>query len=479
LAYSQNPTVTTYKTQRFNFVGSPQQRSGTSTKDQRFVNMFPEMIKTDITQGKKYYLKKRPGTALFSTPGTTGVGKGAYYWNGSLFTVVGDNLYRDNTFVMAITAGAANVGFTEGDGPYKYLFLCDGTKGWVIKTNWTVSPVVALSFPSPHIPTPLFVDGYIVVAKANSADIYNSNLEDPLNWTAGDFITAEMYPDNIVGLAKHLNYIAAFGQNNIEMFYDNANATGSPFARNATAVQQVGCAAIGSIVESEKETVFIGDTSTGGKTVWFMEGFKLTDIGLEAVEQSLAAEGSSISNAKAFIVRSMGHRFYVLNLTSRTWVYDFEEKLWHEWQYNGGVFPFNYCADNPSSMPYLIEKTTGFVVTLDQGIYQDAYSGGVYNMDCSVVTIKLDFDNFNRKFGHRFSLIGDVPNDTQNSTFYISWSDDDYKTFSTERQLIVNGDTASISQLGAFRRRAFKVRYSSNDPVRLEGFELDVNLGQQ
>ena len=58
-----NPYFTQLHTQRFSFIGSPQQRDGTYQKDQRFLNMYPELIKSPISDGKKYYLKKRPGVS--------------------------------------------------------------------------------------------------------------------------------------------------------------------------------------------------------------------------------------------------------------------------------------------------------------------------------------------------------------------------------------------------------------------------------
>jgi hypothetical protein len=477
VAFTKTPEQSTYKTQRFNLVGSPQQRSGTSTKDQRFINMFPELVKSEITQGKKYYLKKRPGTTLHTTPATSGEGRGAYLFNGSLFTAVGNQLLRDNIAILTLSNSTGMVGFTEGDGTYKYLFVCDGTTGYVIKTDWTVTTISSVDFPTPHIPTPIFLDGYIFLAKSNTGDIYNSNLEDPLTWTAGDFITAEMYPDNIIALAKNNNYICAFGSNNVEYFYDNANATASPLTRNPSAVLQMGAVAVGAVLQTEQEMIFIGSTNKGGKSIWSVAGFKATEIGTEAVRQSLDAEGSSISNAVMLHLRCMGHNWLVINLTSRTWVYDLEEKLWHEWQYNGGVFPFNYSANNTSSAPYLINKTTGYVVTMNQSLYQDV-AAVTYPIDCSIVTVKIDFDSFNRKFCNRFSLLGDVPNDSAATTVYISFSDDDYKTFSTEVSLQFNNEMATLHQQGSFRRRAYKIRFTDNYPLRLEGIELDVNIGQ-
>ncbi|MFK5282801.1 hypothetical protein ACI3PL_24865, partial [Lacticaseibacillus paracasei] len=55
--------------------------------------------------------------------------------------------------------------------------------------------------------------------------------DDPTLWTAGDFITCEMSGDFITHVAINRNYIACFGQNSIEMFYDAANTTGTPLKR--------------------------------------------------------------------------------------------------------------------------------------------------------------------------------------------------------------------------------------------------------
>jgi len=82
--------------------------------------------------------------------------------------------------------------------------VTDGTITWVAEE---------FAFPSPHVPAPVFMDGFLFLAKAGTQDVYNSNLDDPLNWTPGDFFTAEMYPDRIVSLSKNNNYLYAIGTN--------------------------------------------------------------------------------------------------------------------------------------------------------------------------------------------------------------------------------------------------------------------------
>jgi len=138
--------------------------------------------------------------------------------------------------------------------------MLDGVKGYVF-TGPSTAPteITDADFPTPHIPQPVFLDGYLFVAKANTQDIYNSDLDNPLLWTAGNFISAEMYPDKIVGLTKNNNYIYAVGRNSVEYLYDAANLT-SPLARHDSAVQQFGATSSGTIVATDTEVVMVGET---------------------------------------------------------------------------------------------------------------------------------------------------------------------------------------------------------------------------
>lgn len=477
-----NPYFTQYHTQRFSFIGSPQQRNGGYTTDQRFLNLYPELIKSPVSEGKKYYLKKRPGTSLFQNFGRTAAGQGLYYWgaNSTYYTAIGGTLFAGATPLITLSSTTNPVGFAEFRGlGNPFLIVVDGIKGWTIGTDNTFVQITDANFPTPHVPAPVFMDGYIFLAKQSSQRICNSNLLDPNTWPADGFIDAEMYPDQIVTLSKNQNYIAVVGQQSIEFFYDNANATGSPLQRNAPAVSQFGTPCAASVAQTEKEIILVGQTGAGGRTVWMIDGFQPTEIAQEPQREALDDEGSAITEATAFVVQSAGHKWYVLNLANagRTFVYDFDEQMWHEWSTGGAQQRFNYgwAADGINGRPILLSYSDGVTVTLDPNIFNDYNVGGdPFQINCEATTVKIDFDTIKRKRFYRLSLIGDAPIGGTGILIYVQWSDDDYFTWSNPYPLFINGTYPTIRQLGNSRRRAFKFSYNEDAPLRLEAFEVDI-----
>jgi hypothetical protein len=348
--------------------------------------------------------------------------------------------------------------------------VVDGT------VTWTCG---ICNFPTPHIPMPVFLDGYLFVAKANTQDIYNSDLDQPTLWTPGDFISAEMYPDKIIALSKNNNYVYAVGSNSVEYFYDAGVASGSPLARHDSAVQQFGTAAPATVVQTEKEVIMVGETGNGGHTIWTIDGFKENEVGTPAIRGILRAEGANLVNAAAHCTRVSGHKLYIINLTTNTLVYDFDTKMWSYW--NSGAtgalaFVGKWGTDGPNGMAYIQHATDGDIYTISEDYHTD--HGDTFM--CQIITPKYDFDTFNAKFMSRFTLIGDVPTTSGvGNTLQVSWSDDDYKTWITDRDLSFDNDFPCIAQLGRFRRRAFRVNYSQPYLLRLEAFEVDINKGNQ
>jgi hypothetical protein len=480
MPFSKQPVVQTYETKRINLVSNPLQRNSNQNKDLRLLNVMVDIVKSPAGDQKKYYIKSRPGLSFARQPGITGEARGLYYWVvsgvGYSVAVIGNKVYSSSvtttTLLATLSTSTGYCGFTEfvNSSGVVSLILLDGTNGYQITSPTSAATQITdADFPTPHIPQPVFLDGYLFVAKANSQDIYNSDLDDPTAWTSGNYISAEMYPDTIVGLSKNNNFVYAVGSSSVEYFYDNANATGTPLARQPSAVQQFGSSAMGSIVQTEKEVIFIGETSDGGHTVWTIDGFKETEIGIPAIKSALLQEGSALAN---------GQKLYIINLTNRTLVYSFDTKMWCEWSTNGGTFAGFIGSDGPVGTAYALHPTNGKIYTLDEtNFYDDAYP-----INCSITSEKQDFDAINRKFMHRFSIIGDIPSDPDGSigtdnSIYISWSDDDYQTWSTPRALDMAADLPSIFQLGSFRRRAFRITYSLPHLFRIEGLEVDINKG--
>ena len=552
------------KTVRYMFTGGIESRQTSTTKDKRFVNLYEERINKSDTDT---VMIKRPGLVSYiDLP--NGVGRGLQAFNNYLWTVVDNKLYQNTTEVLTLATSTGAIGFTEAtqDGA-TVLFLCDGTNAYFINTSnvitqvtttysaWAASTAYVLTnrrrpttvnnlyyevttagtsnaaepvwpttigttvtdgtvvwtckgyyggFPSPHITAPVFIDGYVMLAKTGTADIYNCYLENVDSWNPADFITSEMFPDDIKTLARQNNQVVAFGEYGTEFFYDNGanQITGSPLARNQNTFLQIGTPAPNCIGQSEQHCLFIGVSLTGGRTLWKLDGFNATRVGTPAIDRILTEEGTNITNSSGFLIRTAGHFFFVICLTSRTLVYDVELDLWHEWtsttqsRYNtsqidgtaiddlaindNGVetiftttaFVWQHATDTCSCANngklYVLHESDGRVAYFDQAIYQDTDQ----IIRCEVNTSIIDFGSFKRKFLHRLTVLGDQAS----NIIFLKWTDDDYQTWSNLKSLSI-ADRPVFHRLGSFRRRAFNIYYTDNSPLRLDGLEFIYSEG--
>lgn len=586
------------KTVRVPLVGNNQQRSTSLDKDQRFVNCMVETSTNTITNTKKFFLVKRPGTELYDSV-TAGEGRGVWYFLGSVYAAIADTLYKDGTSFITLSNSTGMCGAVEfvnnDDFGAKALFFSDGIDAWVIKasgatrvdtrhlewqsntlyeigdrvvpttldgywytctasgrssgsqptwsttntdgttawvrsgtytgpakyqasyaysldaevtpttisgyyykvtiagtsstepTDWPLTIGMTVTsgsvtfecageyggFPTPHIPTPEFMDGYIVLADANSHDVYNCNITKPFSWGALSFTSAESYPDYIVGLARQNNYIVTFGENSTEFLYNNAKANGltdfdSPFIGHESLLLQTGCLSRSAILQTERSIIYVGNSNIGGHTVWRIDGSVAKEISTEYIEKFLDLESSS-TNITGFGVRIAGHILYVLNLptANRTFVYDLEEQFWTEWRYNNNVLPFiAYCDANGVNL--VQHKTNGNIYKLDAEVFTDFDE----DIEVKIVMAKQDFETNSYKFYQNITIIGDNITDS----IYLSWSDDDYGTWATERPL----STASrpyYTRTGHSRRRAWRLRHVGNSRLRLEALDINYSIG--
>ncbi len=468
---------------RVPLIGSFTNRDYSASKDQRFINAFPETRKVEQIENTKIFINKRPGLTTYKTF-SVGEGRGIAYFNNKLYVAIGDTVWEDDvtpTSKITLTGTTGKVGMVVGNSSLigDYLFVCDGTAGWIIDTSGTVTNANAgddgtHTFPTPHAPVPTWIDGYMVLAKGS--DIYTCTVDEPTLWLDSDFISAESFPDPILGLARQNNKVVALGSTSIEFFYDAANASGSPLSRNEAAVIQTGCISTHAIYQNEKYFAFIGQSDSGGRAVWFVEGFSPKKVSDEFIDRILDQE-TDLENASGFGFRSMGHMFYLVNLVGlrRTLVYDVDEKLWHEWSnYSSGAhteFICNHETDTDEGAVYLLHGSDGDVYKLDPLSYQDG-DHGVIRVE--IITNRYDMDTYKRKFMSTLKPVGDL----QSGGFlYISWSDDDYQTWTTTRQIDLSSTFPNVARLGSFRRRTFKLVHEDNYPLRLEALDITYTEG--
>lgn len=487
MAYSKTPTTDTYSTQRVNLFRAINARDGgQSGKDEDYFNLYLEPIKDKETGDKRHFVVKRPGTVQAIASVASSDVRGGIYWpdEHKLLYCVGRNIYVYNADTATSTT-LTNV-FTTSTGmvgmcSYLYdtgsIVICatDGTTLVTIDSSNTVTTCVDADLPVPHKPNLVFIDGYLLLVKAGTADIYNSNLNDPLAWTAGDFISAEMDGDRLIRIAKLNNYLLAFGTSTIEYFWDAGIATGSPFQRNDTPIKINSY--LGGFSQYGNDIYYIGSSDGGQPDIFHLKDFKIESVGSPTISRYLSSDTSGISTWAGNIISTAGHSFYIVNVgTTRTYVYDIDSKLWFRWGFKNNQYfdiIFSSSGVNNTTVPtfFSIGDGTSTIYKFVDTATNDA--GVVFKS--ILISEANDFGSMNRKTMSRASIIGDRP--ATDANVLIQWSDDDYKTFNAGLTTNMNQDLPSIWRLGSFRQRIFKLTFEADEHWRIQELEVNINKG--
>lgn len=93
----------------------------------------------------------------------------------------------------------------------------------------------------------------------------------------------------------------------------------------------------------------------------------------------------------------------------------------------------------------------------------------------SIRTDPIDFGTRNRKFWEEVEVIGDLQESA--SAIAISYSDDDYQSWTTVSGLDLSSDRTRALRLGSSRRRAWGITHSADTPMRVEALELRYSDG--
>jgi hypothetical protein len=426
-------------------------------------------------------------------------------------------------------AGTTPVRFTEfiDATNVKKLVLVDGIEGYVFTTNAAGTKIVDADFPTPHVPFPVFMDGYLFLAKASTGDIYNSDLNDPAIWTAGSFISSELYPDDVQALAKINNYILAIGTQGCEFFYDAANPTASPLARIDSASLAFGTPFPNSIAFTKNQVIFLANNNDGSVSLKLIEDLKSIDIPcpfINFLDYSIAnTSGISSASIRGYFFRQSGNLFYGLAFNgvvtdpdsgdaSPTYILDIVNQIWVEFRWGGNTYRFPVYFTSSTTSSKLLTYVAGqvsypstnannnlvFFGTLtptstyvtDKVV--DVVDGGtttVHSVQQEIRTPVYDFGSLNLKTMSRFGIKYTSPSANVGNTTYffsIGWVDTGQPTRSIRTTLVNSNSEAFsfpfITQLGSFRQRAFIVAIGGSSsgiyPIRWKGFEVEINRGQ-
>lgn len=513
MAYTNTPLQNTEQSKPIALMREWNSRNGTTNFDSDALNVVFEPVVNQLTGDQYFEAMKRDGNVqwaggdriiyasflwavanLYITIVRKDVGTGT----GSLVNAYYSAGPNEGTLAWQLIIGGTvpwqgQFGFSE----YQYA---DGTQALILFTQqfgFVISPAgssTPIAFPVGFglriVPFPVVMDGYLFAATPMGR-VYNSKLNDPTDFTNAEWLTAENYPDGVSGLARMGNYIVVMGDSSIQYFYNAAREVGTPLEKNPQVIRM---GYQGGLCNYGDSLLFVGTQNGRDVSVWMLTEFSLKEIGGPQFSRWYSTFRAPVGALTATnrrwtgnLLLLNGHTVYIPSyvFTSNAnpigpepplpqQPYDFAygvdilTGLWTRLVFGAGLVM--------SITGYGADKYTVFGQTV---IYQTRRNLGTDNgviFSVAFTTPTEDLSTHRNKFGRRIVMWADqspVP-----TYSLISWTKDDYQTFSGPRAVDMSHSYQQLFQLGKFRKIAFRVTYDSAYPMRWKLMELDYEVGQ-
>ena len=353
------------------------------------------------------------------------------------------------------------------------------------------------------------MDGYLFYTTSDGK-VVNSNHNSITAYTAIDFLSAQMYPDPTVAIARTKNTLGVFGTNSLELFKNVGNANGSPLQsipercirigtndqRGITILEDdvyfVGTSAYGDVQvfrlrdgETEKVSTpiidqIIGTQSTSGAT-FFTSGFQLGGYKYIAVtvgtvtqaSDNLLLEGGDdllLEDGSSFLL--LEGSATALGTFNKQLVYNVDLNIWSEWDCEELTFVVGQGAGSYNkilmSSRYL---DTGFIYKISPGSDAEVYADNGTNYDMEIRTSRINFGTSKRKFIPSIKLICD---ELSSGSVTLEASDDNYITWKTLGTFDLTVAEPKITRCGSHKGgRAYRLTHSTDSFFRAEALEID------
>lgn len=458
----------------------------TNSIDQRKINCIYEPVVNGLTDNTTIYLAKRPGVsnagASIGDSGQTAhlieVAAGATssaLGNRWVFNTSGDDIRVSSaalTQVIATASGYKPVYVDKAifQGSDTVVVQCRNAAGtqrvFYATAIGTWNEITDVDFVNlAHRGKMEFVPGRAFIMSGQR--IYGCELDSISTWLATNFLTKQVTQDVGTGLAKLGRLIIAFGESSMEVFHDIGNPTGSPLEALPDKFQRVGLAS--TVVENYRSYY----STIGGQMFWVSSNPKgVYAYNGETVEKvSTLGIDKILADTQHYYVSTItfqGQKAVAIGLTDpsvspqRALLYFPDWKDWFEW--TSTVF-------TPITSPRLTTTFLGFIggyqniydISENADNYQD--SGQNYTMS---VQFKIPSTGNGIKRMSMCGVIGDTARSA--SSLNVSWSNDDYQTFSTARAINMTTETKMLHLCGSYRNRIIKLEHTGNLDCRLEKF---------
>lgn len=287
---------------------------------QTCINLYPEINQNARTP---IAMMCWPGTVAFGTTSSTEADRGMHVFQGELYKVQGNSLYK-----IDLGGNYTTIGAVAGSG--RATFVDDGTQmtfvtgGYVYNYNGTtLSQITDDDLQAPN-----------AVAFLNNQWIYDgddgtfvvSNAADPTAIDGLNYASAEALGDELVRPYCFNQILYLMGTHSIESWYNSG--TGSPpFDRIEGGLIQKGIAGVHCVTNTDQFVYFLGDDRTV---------YQLTNYSVRAITTpSMAHEFESyatVSDCAFWSMKLEGHDFVVMDFPTenKTWCYSETADFWFQ-----------------------------------------------------------------------------------------------------------------------------------------------------
>lgn len=439
-------------------------------KDARLINCF---LETD--EAGELWVFKRPGlSVLYGNPAATG--RGSYYWRGDVYHIADGTLHKNN---VAIGSGLDQAGgsyrFSEILGAIPKMVFGNGAKTYAYNGTTISSDLhtIDIDFPAATVKGIVYLNGatYVMDSYGQIWGSVINSVDQPGDWSAINYVAAQIEPDPGIALAKQLVYVVAFNSWSTEVFFDAGNPTGSPLGPVQGQKISYGCATAESVQQIDDRLLWISATRSGAVQVSLLDQLNHQIVSTKPIDRLL--QGSDLASIASLQLKVNGHNFYILTLRDRnlTLAYDMAENLWHQWtDAAGNYFPFVSYTYNSSRQHLLQHESNGDIYIASPEVYTDAGN----RIISDIYTPVFDANTRRIKQLNIMEFIGDQD---EGSILQVRRSEDDYKTWSNFRQVRLDMKRPLLINCGSFRKAAYHFRHNSATAMRMQAVEVQYDLG--
>lgn len=448
-------------------------KKSVAVSHQQRINLYTEQ-NLDAEQYTITYYPTPGLTKMFSFGDTPC--RGLYAIGTLRYAVHRNNFYsiaNDNTTTLlgTLSTSAGRVSISDNG---VQIIIVDGTTGapgggyiWNLNTL-TFTKISDVDFPGGDTVT--FMNGYFIVNKPNSGQVYYSALYDGLSWDALQFFTAESNPDNLIAVLANNGQLQLYGDKTTELWGDSG-ALDLPFARIGAAAIEWGLAARWSLCKFMDAIIFLRKNRLGQSQVCVMDSGVAVAVSTPSLDM-IFQNYSAVSDATAFAFMVSGHPIYQINFptANESWQYDGLSKEWHK--VSSDVYGNRNRAEiqyNHQNYSFVSDYADGTIYQLDPNAYTDNGIAVAREVISRYQTANNNWSVFDELQIVMESGVGLTAGQGEDPQIMLQVSKDNGKTWGSElwRSFGKAGENrrrAVWRKLGRSRTWLFKIRIT--DPVK-------------